>query len=100
MKISGRNIESFLRGADETVAAVLFYGPDAGLVRERAERLTAAVAGDAADPFRISELTAERLRDQPSLLSDEAAALSFAAVAGSCVFAVRATVSRQPSNRS
>ncbi|HZF32895.1 MAG TPA: DNA polymerase III subunit delta [Candidatus Angelobacter sp.] len=77
MKISGRNIESFLRGADETVAAVLFYGPDAGLVRERAERLTAAVAGDAADPFRISELTAERLRDQPSLLSDEAAALSF-----------------------
>jgi DNA polymerase-3 subunit delta len=77
MKISGRSIESFLHGADETVAAVLFYGPDAGLVRERADRLTAAVAGDAADPFRVAELTAERLRDQPSLLSDEAAALSF-----------------------
>jgi DNA polymerase-3 subunit delta len=77
MKISGRNIESFLRGADTTVASVLFYGPDAGLVRERADRLAAAVAGDAADPFRVSEVTAERLRDQPSLLSDEAAAFSF-----------------------
>jgi DNA polymerase-3 subunit delta len=77
MKISGRNIESFLRGAAETVAALLIYGPDAGLVRERADRLATAVAGDAADPFRISELTAERLRDQPSLLIDEAAALSF-----------------------
>ncbi len=76
MKITGRNIEAFLRGADATVASVLFYGPDAGLVRERADRLAAAVAGDAADPFRVSEVTAERLRDQPSLLSDEAAAVS------------------------
>ncbi len=77
MKVSGRNIESFLRGVDAAVAAVLFYGPDAGLVHERADRLTATVAGDAADPFRVSEVTAERLRDQPSLLSDEASALSF-----------------------
>ena len=77
MKITGRTIESFLRSVDAAVAAVLFYGPDAGLVRERADRLTAAVAGDLADPFRISEVTPERLRDQPSLLADEAAALSF-----------------------
>jgi DNA polymerase-3 subunit delta len=77
MKVAGRNIESFLRGVDSAVAAVLFYGPDAGLVHERADRLTAIVAGDAADPFRVAEITAERLRDQPSLLSDEAAALSF-----------------------
>lgn len=77
MKVAGRNIESFLRGVDGAVAAVLFYGPDAGLVHERADRLTAVVAGDAADPFRVSEVTTERLRDQPSLLSDEASALSF-----------------------
>jgi len=77
MKLTGRNIESFLRGVDAAVAAVLFYGPDAGLVHERADRLTSVVAGDAADPFRVSEVTTERLRDQPSLLSDEASALSF-----------------------
>jgi DNA polymerase-3 subunit delta len=76
MKITGRSIDSFLSG-DGAVAATLFYGPDTGLVKERADRLTAAVAGDLADPFRVSELTPERLRDQPSLLSDEAAALTF-----------------------
>src|SRR5262245_17810443 len=77
MKVTGRNIESFLRGVDAAVAAVLLYGPDAGLVRERADHLTALIAGDATDPFRVSEITPERLRDQPSLLSDEAAALTF-----------------------
>jgi DNA polymerase-3 subunit delta len=77
MKIAARNIDSFLDGVDDAVAAVLLYGPDAGLVRERADRLAAAVAGDAADPFRVSDVTAERLREQPSLLADEAAALTF-----------------------
>jgi DNA polymerase-3 subunit delta len=77
MKIAARNIDSFLDGVDDAVAAVLLYGPDAGLVRERADRLAAAVAGDAADPFRVSEVTSERLREQPSLLADEGAALTF-----------------------
>lgn len=77
MKVTGRNVEPFLREPGAGVAAVLFYGPDTGLVRERADRLTATIAGDAADPFRVSEVTVEQLRDQPSLLSDEAAALSF-----------------------
>lgn len=76
MKITGRSIESFLRGVDDSVAAVLFYGPDAGLVHERASLLTASIAGDAADPFRVSEVTPDRLRDQPASLSDESAALS------------------------
>jgi len=77
MKVTGRSIESFLREPGAAVAAVLFYGPDAGLVRERADRLATTVAGDAADPFRVSEMTVEQLRDQPTLLSDEADALSF-----------------------
>lgn len=77
MRIAGRNVDSFLRGVDAAVAAALFYGPDAGLVRERADRLTAVVAGDAADPFRVSEVSVERLREKPSLLNDEASALSF-----------------------
>ena len=77
MKIASRNIESFLDRVDDTLVGVLVYGPDAGLVRERADRLATAVAGDAADPFRVSEVTSERLREQPSLLADEAAALTF-----------------------
>jgi DNA polymerase-3 subunit delta len=77
MKISARNVETFLAGVDESLAAVLVYGPDTGLVRERADRLAAAIAGDVADPFRVSEVTSERLREQPSLLVDEAASLTF-----------------------
>lgn len=77
MKVANRSIESFLDRVDERLAAVLVYGPDAGLVRERADRLTAATAGDISDPFRVSDIGVERLRDQPSLLADEAAALTF-----------------------
>lgn len=77
MKVAARNIEPFLGSVDVAVAAVLIYGPDAGLVHERADRLAGVVAGDAHDPFRVSEITPERLREQPSLLSDEAAALTF-----------------------
>lgn len=77
MKIQARNAESFLRGVGAEVAAVLIYGPDAGLVRERSDRLVAAVAGDAADPFAVCEISVEQLREQASLISDEAAALNF-----------------------
>ncbi|MGH6934268.1 MAG: DNA polymerase III subunit delta [Dongiaceae bacterium] len=77
MKVTSRGAESFLRGVDGKIAAILFYGPDAGLAHEWADRLTASVAGDASDPFRVSELNPARLREEPSCLADEAAALSF-----------------------
>jgi DNA polymerase-3 subunit delta len=51
-------------------------GPDQGLVRERAERLTCAVVDDASDPFRVAEITAAALRDDPARLADEAGSLS------------------------
>jgi DNA polymerase III subunit delta len=76
MKVATREQGRFLQSADSTVAAVLFYGPDQGLVRERAVDLVARVAGDPADPFRIAELSAAQLKDDPARLADEAAALS------------------------
>ena len=76
MKVTGRSVESLLRGVDASIAAVLLYGPDRGLVRERADRLSAVVSGDAADPFRVSEVAGARLRSEPSLIVDEAAALT------------------------
>ncbi len=76
MKVATRDQGRFLQSADATVAAVLFYGPDQGLVRERAVDLVARVAGDPADPFRIAELSAAQLKDDRARLADEAAALS------------------------
>lgn len=74
MKLTARQIDGFLKAPSADV--VLLYGPDGGLVRERAERLTKLIAGDAGDPFRVVELAASALRDDPARLSDEANALS------------------------
>jgi len=39
MKLAAGRVEGFLRRPDPEIRAVLLYGPDAGLVRERAEAL-------------------------------------------------------------
>ena len=56
--------------------AVLLYGPDASLVRERMVALTKAVAGSVDDPFRTAEFPADVLKSDPARLGDEAAALA------------------------
>lgn len=76
MKITGR-ADSFVAKPDPKMRAVLVYGPDSGLVRERLNGLTKAVAGSVDDPFRVIEISADSLRDDPARLRDEAAAMSF-----------------------
>ena len=76
MKLSAQQVERFLR--QPSVPAVLVYGPDQGLVRERVERLIGAVLDDPKDPFRLSELSADALRGDPGRLLDEARALCLA----------------------
>lgn len=76
MKITGR-ADSFVAKPDPKMRAVLLYGPDIGLVRERLNGLTKAVAGSVDDPFRVIEIPADALRDDPARLRDEAAAMSF-----------------------
>ena len=76
MKIPPARADTFLAKPDPAIAAVLIYGPDDGLVRERAKRLATAVAEDPKDPFRVVEFRANALRDDPARLADEAAAQS------------------------
>ncbi|MGH7013205.1 MAG: DNA polymerase III subunit delta [Stellaceae bacterium] len=76
MKLEPRRIESFLAAPDPTIRACLVYGPDRGLVGERAARLTRAVVPDPKDAFRVAALPAEALLSEPSRLHDEAAQLS------------------------
>lgn len=75
MKLSGARIDAFLKKPDPSVRAVLIYGPDAGLVSERAKLLQKSILPEN-DPFRLSELPASVLKDDPARLADEAAALS------------------------
>ncbi|HEY4134765.1 MAG TPA: DNA polymerase III subunit delta [Alphaproteobacteria bacterium] len=76
MKIQPARADGFARKPDAAVRAVLLYGPDSGLVRERAEALIKAVAGGLDDPFRTREISAAELKEDPALLRDEANALS------------------------
>jgi DNA polymerase-3 subunit delta len=77
MKLTAPRVEAFLRKPDPALIAVLVYGPDQGLVRERAERLVATIAGDVTDPFRVADVTPDSVKDDPARLRDEAAALPF-----------------------
>lgn len=76
MKLRPREIEPFLARPDPAVVAVLLYGPDRGMVRERAERLLAASVADPSDPFSVTLLAGEGLQRDPARLADEAAAFS------------------------
>lgn len=57
MRLDRTRAEGVLKDPGGFTAVVLF-GPDAGLVRERANALTLRVAGALDDPFRIAELPA------------------------------------------
>lgn len=76
MKISAREADRFTSKPDPKVRAVLVYGPDSGLIRERINQLTHSVVPDLADPFRITDLSESDLRQDPARLADEAAAIS------------------------
>lgn len=76
MKLAPSRIAAFLQRPDPEIRAVLFYGPDAGLVRERAEMIARRVCPDLNDPFRIADLGAATLATDPARLADEAAQLS------------------------
>jgi DNA polymerase-3 subunit delta len=77
VKLTGARVEAFLRKPDPAVVAVLFYGPDQGLIRERADMLVATVAGDASDPFRVGEVSVDAIKEDRARLLDEASALPF-----------------------
>ena len=76
MKIPTARLDAFCRRPDAGVRAVLVYGPDAGLVRERAELVGRSVVPDLDDPFRVSVLLGSAVVADPPRLAEEAAAQS------------------------
>jgi DNA polymerase III subunit delta len=78
VKLPPARVEAFLRAPDPKLRAILVYGPDAGLVRERADRLARGVVPDPRDAFRVADIAAAALAGDPARLNDEAQALSLA----------------------
>lgn len=70
MKLPPRDIDRFLKDPGSAPAA-LIYGPDEGLVRERAGTLGKNVLGGEDDPFSRIEMSAKDVSDDPARLYDE-----------------------------
>ena len=64
-------IDQFLARPDPRRPIVLVYGPDIGLVSERALLILHASSGDGSDPFAIVPLEGDIIASDPGLLQDE-----------------------------
>lgn len=63
--------EAALTRRDPNKSVVLLFGPDTGLVRERAAGLVKRTIPDAADPFALVRLDGDELSSDPQRLVDE-----------------------------
>lgn len=76
MKVKPRDIPPILKAIDPTVRAVLVFGRDEGLARERADQISKQVAPDLSDPFQVAKPSSDDIKNTPSILLDEVAAIS------------------------
>jgi len=76
MIVKSADADRFIGRPPKNLIAALVFGPDQGLVRERAEALAKTVLPDLSDPFRVAELDDAALTADNARLFDEAAAIS------------------------
>lgn len=76
MIVKSHEADRYAANPPKGLMAALVYGPDAGLVQERAEKLLKSVVPDLTDPFNVSDLNEAVLLADPARLADEAAAIS------------------------
>ncbi|WP_419907080.1 DNA polymerase III subunit delta [Hoeflea sp.] len=69
-------VENFVRRPDPQYRALLIYGPDRGLVSERASALSKKVDVDLSDDFNVVRLDTSDIREDPARLLDEINAIA------------------------
>lgn len=77
MKIQAFKVDGYITALPPELRAALVYGPDVGLVSLRTEAIGKRIVADLSDPFRVAELSAEKLEEDPAMLADEVNAISF-----------------------
>jgi DNA polymerase III subunit delta len=70
--LRGKEVDAFLARPDPGRPIILLYGPDSGLVHERADALLASAVDNPNDPFSMVKLDGDELSAEPSRLVDEA----------------------------
>jgi DNA polymerase-3 subunit delta len=65
-------VDAFVAKPNPAQPVVLVFGPDAGLVRERAQALIHTAVDDVNDPFSLARLDGDEVAAEPSRLVEEA----------------------------
>lgn len=71
MKLTAGKAAAFIEKPDKALCLFLLYGPDHGLVKERSLLLARQFVADIKDPFSVSDLAGDGLKDDPARLMDE-----------------------------
>ena len=74
--IKSNAVDRFLAARDPKIRAFLVHGSDTGAVHDCASRIVASVTSSADDPFGVTQLGEDILKDDPGRLADEAQAIS------------------------
>lgn len=74
--LKGRDIDAYLKSPDKNRPIALLYGPDWGLVKERAAEIEKTVLKGNDDPFARIVLTSDDVATDPKRLADEANTIS------------------------
>jgi DNA polymerase-3 subunit delta len=73
--LKAAGVEAFVARPDPARAVVVLFGPDSGLVSERAEAIVRASVDDPNDPMAIVRMAGDDLASDPARLADEALAI-------------------------
>ena len=66
------DVEGSLRRPDPRIGVFLFYGPDMGLINERARAIAERSVEDPSDPFQLIRIDGDDIASDPGRLADEA----------------------------
>jgi DNA polymerase III subunit delta len=70
--VKAHEVEGALRRPDPRIGVFLFYGPDTGLINERARAVAERSVDDPADPFQMIRIDGDDIASDPGRLADEA----------------------------
>ena len=76
MKYQHRALPTLAKKFPEGIFAILVYGPDAGHVSETVKKLVGGAVTDPKDPFSITEVDAQTIKQDPTFVTDSALAFS------------------------
>ena len=89
--VKAGDVEGALKRLGPQIVAVLFYGPDTGLVAERAKGTAERAVDDPADPFQLIRLDGDAVASDPARLADEAGTIG--------LFGARRSIWVKPTSR-